>query len=239
MKKLSIVIPCYNESKNIPLILQKFESVLGNIDIEVVLVDNGSYDDTPQVLQENVAKYSFARTIKVEKNCGYGFGILAGLKQATGNFLGWTHADLQTDPADVVAAYKMLEKKHWPEDLYVKGCRSGRSLFDLFFTVGMSCFESVFLRKLFWDINAQPNIFHKSFFEKWNNPPHDFSLDLYAVFMAKSMNLKFVRFNVLFTKRLYGEASNASLKNKMKLIKRTLVFSNKLKKELKDGADCS
>ncbi|HRG76152.1 MAG TPA: glycosyltransferase family 2 protein, partial [Leptospiraceae bacterium] len=98
--KLSIVVPCYNEEKNIPLVLEKFQSVIKRDDVEVILVNNGSKDNSQLVLNELIPKYSFARTVLVEVNQGYGFGILSGLKEAKGDYIGWTHADMQTDPYD-------------------------------------------------------------------------------------------------------------------------------------------
>ena len=84
------------------------------------------------------------------------------------------------------------------------------------------------------DINAQPNIFHRSFFESWDNPPHDFSLDLYALYMAKKRKISVVRFDVLFPERIHGTSSwNTGFAAKKKFIKRTLDFSSKLKKRLK------
>ena len=68
--------------------------------VEVILVDNGSTDNTPQVLEELLPLNSNCRSIRVEENQGYGFGILSGLKIAKGDIIGWTHADMQTDPQD-------------------------------------------------------------------------------------------------------------------------------------------
>lgn len=236
MKKLSIVIPCYNEEKNLPLILQKFSQVIQRDDVEVILVNNGSKDNSEQVLQELLPQYPFARTVKVEVNQGYGFGILSGLAAAEGEYIGWTHADMQTDPADVLKALGIIESHGSPKDLYVKGNRKGRPAFDQFFTSGMSLFESVYLGAKLHDINAQPNIFHRSFYESWVNPPHDFSLDLFALFMARKRKLNVVAFDVVFPPRIHGHSSwNTGLGAKWKFIKRTLDFSVKLKKDLKRG----
>lgn len=230
MKKLSIVIPCYNEAHNIPLLLERFERVIDDCDIEVILVDNGSLDNSAQILTTLLPRYPFATTVRVEKNQGYGFGILTGLRAARGDFLGWTHADMQTDPFDVVKAYRLLKSKFFETDLFIKGKRKGRSMFDQFFTLSMSTFESLYLSTPLWDINGQPTIFHQSFFATWDNPPHDFSLDLYAYYMAKEKHLKVLRFNVIFAKRRYGTASNATLGAKWRLTKRTIMFSRQLKK---------
>ena len=231
--KLSLVIPCYNEAKNIPLILERFAAVLTRNDIELILVDNGSRDDSGEVLARLLPKHPFARTVRVEVNQGYGFGVRAGLAAAAGEYTGWTHADMQTDPFDAVRALQEIEQRGNPRDIFVKGSRKGRPLFDKVFTVGMSLFETVYLGQRLWDINAQPNIFHRSFLEQWRNPPDDFSLDLYTLYLARRQGLKIVRFDVVFPPRVHGTSSwNTSIGAKWKFIKRTLDFSVNLKRGL-------
>lgn len=232
--KLSVIVPCYNEEKNIPLILEKFNKTIQRDDIEIILVNNGSTDESQKVFDDLLPKYNFAKLVKVQTNQGYGFGITSGLKEAKGEFIGYTHADMQTDPADCLRALDIIEKQDEPQKCYIKGDRKGRALFDQFFTIGMSFFETMYLGKKLWDINAQPNIFHKSFFEGIKKScPKDFSLDLYFLYMAKKMNYNVIRFDVIFPPRIHGESSwNTGLASKYKFIKRTLDFSFKLKKEL-------
>ncbi len=231
--KLSIVVPCYNEQENIPLILDRFSEVIKRDDIEVVLVDNGSTDESSKILAKLVPQYSFARTTRVEVNQGYGYGIVQGLKVCEGDFIGWTHADMQTDPADLIKALDIIEINDDNKKIYVKGNRKGRPVFDQFFTSGMSLFETIYMGVKLYDVNAQPNVFSREFFESWQNPPKDFSLDLYALYMAQKLRLKVERFDVQFPERIYGEShwNNGSLKAKWKFIKRTLDFSFKLKKQ--------
>ena len=115
----------------------------------------------------------------------------------------------------------------------MKGLREKRPILDNIFTVGMSIFESLLLRKPFWDINAQPTMFSRNFFETWESPPDDFSLDLYAYFEAVKQNKKIKRIAVHFDRRLYGQSSwNISARSKLQFIKRTISFSLKLKKSV-------
>jgi glycosyltransferase involved in cell wall biosynthesis len=231
--RLSIVVPCYNEERNIPLILEKFNRVIQTDDIEVILVDNGSTDGSEKVFNRLVPNYTFARVLKVKKNQGYGFGISSGLKEAKGEFIGYSHADMQTDPADVLKALEIIMQSSNPRNSYVKGDRKKRIFLDQFFTIGMSMFETIYLKTKLWDINAQPNIFHRSFFSNLNNIPKDFSLDLYLLYMAKKNGVNVIRFDVVFPPRIHGESSwNTGLSSKWKFIKRTMEFSVKLKKEL-------
>ncbi len=228
--KLSVTVPCYNESKTIPFLLERFNEVIKRDDIEVIFVNNGSEDDTQDVLDRLLGKYRFARTLRIETNLGYGLGITSGLKYGTGEYLAWTHADMQTDPYDVVRGLELIERSGYRKNIFVKGTRIKRPLSDSIFTWGMNIFESMYLGAGLTDINAQPNIFHRSFFESWVNPPDDFSLDLYAFYMARKAKLEVVRFEVLFKKRIYGTSHwNVGCRSKWKFIKRTLDFSFKLK----------
>ena len=231
--KLSVVIPCYNEAKNIPFLLERLSTVVKRNDIEIVLVDNGSTDETESVLSHLLPAHPFVKIVNVSINQGYGYGILSGLRESTGEYIGWTHADLQTDPQDAIKALDIIETMHYPENVYVKGSRKRRPLFDLFFTLGMSLFETAYLKTMLWDINAQPNIFHRSFFESWTSPPHDFALDLYALYRARRQHVDIVRFPVLFLPRQHGHSHwNTSLSAKWRFIKRTLQFSREMKRGL-------
>lgn len=230
--RLSLVIPCYNEAANLPLLLERCRKLTEQSDIEVVLVDNGSTDDSPAVLRDLLPSFPGCRSIRVEKNKGYGFGVLAGLKAAAGEILAWTHADMQTDPVDVLSGLNIFEKHGL--DIFVKGRRYGRPLSDVAFTVGMSFFETVLLRKRLWDINAQPTMFSRQFFESWRGPPHDFSLDLYVYYQAVRTNLIVHRFPVLFGERAHGVSHwNVNWAAKRKFIYRTIGFSLQLRRSLR------
>ncbi len=230
----SIVIPCYNEEKNITLIVERVKPLLVRKDIELILVDNGSTDTTRSQIKHYTQQYPVIKLCTVKKNIGYGFGILSGLRVARGTFVGWTHADLQTDPMDTLKALAILQQQPLPETIFVKGRRYGRPLFDKFFTWGMNIFETLILRTFLYEINAQPNVFHRSFLTLLKQPPNDFSFDLYTYYLAKKNNYTLKRFPVYFGKRIYGESKwNTGLKAKFKFIKRTLKFSFQLKKLLK------
>ena len=239
--KFSLIIPCYNEAKGLGELVEAclnagFEAQ-DHHRFEIILVDNGSTDESAQLLPELVAPHALLKTLRVENNQGYGFGILQGLKAATGDVIGWTHADLQTNPADLLAAVPFFENE---EAVFAKGRRYGRPLFDEFFTIGMSFFEMLLLRRLFWDINAQPTLFPRRFFEAWEAPPHDFSLDLYAYYLAKKHHLPVRRFPVYFGDRKYGVSHwNIDWKSKVKFIRRTIDFSLELKKRYHDATDRS
>lgn len=232
--RLSLVIPCYNEAKNLPLLVARLRECIVRDDVEVVLVDNGSTDASPQLLATLLADQAQLRCVRVEVNQGYGYGILAGLRATRGEVIGWTHADLQTDPADALRALEAFGPEAPAQDVFVKGRRQGRPLGDTVFTVGMSIFESLLLGRRLWDINAQPTLFPKAFFATWRDPPHDFSLDLYAYYEAKRQRLKIARIPVTFGARAHGVSHwNVNWRAKLRFIARTVRYSIALRRALR------
>jgi len=229
--KFSLVIPCYNESDNIPLLLNRCRGLGALEGCEIILVNNGSSDNSKNILTQLVPNYAGCRVVNVPVNKGYGYGILAGLQAAKGEIIGWTHADLQTDPQDAKFGLELFDKHG--HGIFVKGKRYGRPLADTAFTFGMTAFETLLLGKSMQDINAQPTMFSKEFFETWESPPNDFSLDLYAYYLAKKRSLKISRFPVKFGERAYGVSTwNVDWRSKWKFIRRTIEFSIELKKRL-------
>ena len=110
--KLSIIIPCYNEAENIPLLIESINNVYKS-DTEIILVDNGSTDNTCDVLLKELESINNAsiRLVRVENNIGYGHGIMAGVKEAKSQIIAWTHADLQTDVRDVYNGYEIFRNQ--------------------------------------------------------------------------------------------------------------------------------
>lgn len=237
---ISIAVPCYNEQDNVTHIIEQFNTVIEEtkIDCEVLLVNNGSTDNSQKAFETALSRLKSGHPFKVVNipvNQGYGYGILAGLAEASGDILAWTHADLQTDPGDVFTAYKKyLNNKH-SKELIIKGKRKKRALTEAFFTFGMQVIAAVFLRTWLDDINAQPKLFSREFYKKHieQEAPHDFSLDLYLLYQAKK-HAEILSIPVYFKPRLHGEAKGGgSFKTRIKLIKRTLGYIIKLSSQIK------
>ncbi len=238
-KKLSIVVPCFNEAQNITRVLTKLDDLLKDkSNIEVLVVDGCSTDETPEELKrifEHLDPQKF-KLILTETRGGYGHDIIHALSQASGDVLSWTHADLQTDPYDVIKAFDLYlntEEDH----TFIKGKRKNRQFIESFFTFGMQVVVWFVLKKCLTDINAQPKLFSREFYNKYlkKNYPSDFSLDLYAMYQAKANGYNVKTLPVEFRKRLYGEAKGGggSWKGRIQLIKRTFKYIFKLKAQLK------
>ena len=239
MTDLSIVIPCYNEAENIPLIVNRLTEILEKETtrtIEIVLVNNGSTDNSKEVFKAILTDQhqSNFKVVHIKENQGYGHGILEGLSQSKGDTLSWTHADMQTDPYDVIKAYDSYISKD-STTVFVKGKRKNRRLLEAFFTFGMQVVALVALKTYLDDINAQPKLFSRAFYSDHikDNAPLDFSLDLYTLYKAKTHATCIIEIPVYFKKRQFGEAKGGgSWKTRIKLIKRTLAYIFELKKQI-------
>ncbi|MBL0341435.1 MAG: glycosyltransferase family 2 protein [Bacteroidetes bacterium] len=103
-KKLSIIIPCYNEAQTIHRILDKVNSVKlsGNIEKEIILVNDCSKDGTKEVLEKYVASHPDInyRLLHHEVNKGKGAALHTGIKHATGEYLVIQDADLEYNPEE-------------------------------------------------------------------------------------------------------------------------------------------
>lgn len=207
--KLSVVLPCYNESKSIPAILKRFSEVIGNRPVELILVNNGSFDNTAEVLKKELknSKYKFARTVLVKKNRGYGYGIMFGLKHCKGDILSYSHADQQCDPNDVIRSYDELLKRPDITKVLMKGHRKKRILSEWIITKSLQVVTAVILWKIFDDINGQPKVFHKSFFNKLVDAPKDFKFDLYIQYMANKNKMKVACIPVDWVRRKHGRSN--------------------------------
>lgn len=235
---LSIVLPCYNEKDNLPELFKRLDLVAtSNNQLEIILVNNGSTDGSIEVFEKELAKRdkNVFRVTTVEKNIGYGFGILSGLRSASGNVLAVTHADRQTDPMDVLKALDIYNHEN-DEHLLVKGTRVNRRMSEAVFSYGMGLLSSLALGVRLKEINAQPKLFSKEFFnEVHEKAPLDFSLDLYFLYCAKQSG-RIIEFPVQFSKRLAGEAKGGSGSNwkvRRKLIKRSFSYIFELRKQIK------
>jgi glycosyltransferase involved in cell wall biosynthesis len=228
-----IVIPCFNEGKNLEKLVSECERVtqLSEYQVGFILVNNGSTDGSDKTFLELVAGVNFIKYVSLTHNQGYGGGILAGLEQAVAPISGWTHADLQTPLADCLTGVTSIQNGEG----FAKGRRTGRKAGDKLFSLGMGLFESILFRRRLFEINAQPTIFRTKLLKEWKNPPSDFSLDLYALVMASKGGVKIARFPVNFLPRQFGESKwNLGFKSRIKFIRRTLSYSFVLRRALNE-----
>tara|TARA_B100000401_G_scaffold431200_1_gene366937 strand:- start:258 stop:956 length:699 start_codon:yes stop_codon:yes gene_type:complete len=96
---LSIIIPVFNEEKTILEILKKIkESLSGENNYEVIVIDDGSRDNTLKLLENNKSLYN--KLIINEINKGKGFAVIKGIEASEGKYIAFQDADLEYDPIE-------------------------------------------------------------------------------------------------------------------------------------------
>ena len=94
---VSVIVPLFNEEENVSILQSELNTALGEIDHEIIFVDDGSLDRTV----ERIVTAPNVRVIRFEKNTGQSAAIYAGLEAARGATAVLIDGDLQNDPADI------------------------------------------------------------------------------------------------------------------------------------------
>lgn len=129
--ELSIVIPAYNEEDNIETIIKQSLEFLSQEGTrsEIIVVDDGSGDNTFLLLQKLQEEDSRIRVLRHSVKKGMGSALLTGYKQARGKYLTWIPADGQIHPLQLNALFKEREKYDFVTAAYIQRADSWIRLF--------------------------------------------------------------------------------------------------------------
>ena len=111
-KKISIVVPCYNEQEVVPMFYKELNNVINkleNVELELILVNDGSKDNTLKEFKELASQDERVKYISFSKNFGKEAAMYAGLEAATGDYIAIMDADLQDPPKLLIDMYNILE----------------------------------------------------------------------------------------------------------------------------------
>jgi dolichol-phosphate mannosyltransferase len=110
--EISVVVPVYNEEKNLPILITQLSEVLEGVGkpYEMIFVDDGSNDGSRKILKELVSRYPQIRILGFKRNCGETAAGAAGLKEAKGKIVITIDADLQNDPRDIPTMLEYLKE---------------------------------------------------------------------------------------------------------------------------------
>jgi glycosyltransferase involved in cell wall biosynthesis len=231
-----LVVPAYNESKNLEALIQRTvasaeQAGFGAEDFRFIVVNNGSGDDSSKVLSalKDGSLGRWFEVVDVPVNKGYGYGIWQGLQSTRSEYVGWSHADLQCDPANAFKALEQL-RASGAQKMVVKGSRVGRSKKEIFVSRVFEFMANVILGLGVKELNAQPKVFRRELLLHLSNPPWTFAFDLYVLYTAKRNGYLIREFEVLFPARIHGFSNwSASFFRRYRTILRMIIYMFELR----------
>ena len=114
MEKISVVIPCYNEEKAIPIFYKEMNKVMDKmkkLDFELIFVDDGSSDSTLEVCKNLAKEDKRVKFLSFSRNFGKEAGIYAGLNKSTGDYVTLMDVDLQDPPELLPKMYNLIKEE--------------------------------------------------------------------------------------------------------------------------------
>jgi glycosyltransferase involved in cell wall biosynthesis len=110
-KKLSVIIPIYNEEGNIPALFERLNSVVSKMDVEpeFLFVNDGSRDNSIALIKALAAKNTFVKYIDFSRNFGHQVAVSAGLDKASGDAIVIIDADLQDPPELIIEMFNKMQ----------------------------------------------------------------------------------------------------------------------------------
>jgi glycosyltransferase involved in cell wall biosynthesis len=204
---LSLVMPCYNEQGcvgfTVPGLVEAFRRA--RYRLELVAVDNGSVDSTGEMLRELAARYPEVVVHRVDRNEGYGNGLLAGFPLCTAPWIGIIPADGQVDPEDTVFLFRAVVSANRK----VLGKARRRFRMDGLARKVVSVSYNAFAWAL-WpgleslDLNGNPKILPRDVLHAMDLKSRDWLLDPEIMIKAHYMGLPVLEFNVFSRMRGSG-----------------------------------
>ncbi len=216
MRKISVVIPVWNEEQNIASLVKRVHDSLSKekITYEIVFIDDHSTDDTKKILKTLAKKYNISIFDKEGKK-GKSFSLIEGFEKAQNDIVAMIDADLQYPPE---ALPKMLEKIEKGEADIVVANRVKVNTSKIRKFISRS-FRFIFGKVLFGlenDIQAGLKVLRKELIYEANiNPSSSWTLDLELLHKAKNLGYVIQNYDIFFEKRKNG-------KSKVSLVKASL-----------------
>jgi glycosyltransferase involved in cell wall biosynthesis len=197
--ELSLVLPCYNEelclNYTVPPLARTFADA--GINLEIVLVDNGSKDGTSRVIDDLIKRGLPVVKAVVPVNRGQGLGITTGFQSCTGRYIGYLCADGQVGPESVLAIYRLL--KDSPVPTLAKARRRFRQdgwmrkIISVAFN-GLMLVIFPGIKSL--DVNGNPKILPADIVRFMELSSEDWFLETEVMLKSRHLRLKVIEINV-------------------------------------------
>jgi glycosyltransferase involved in cell wall biosynthesis len=232
MPSISLVLPAYNEADNIEPIVAEATPVLESVadEYEIVVVDDGSADDTAGVTHRVMETNPHVRLVQHPVNQGFGASVFSGLTSAEKDWILYTDADRQfvlgeleeflpyTDQADLIAGYRAPRRDPFMRVLYGKGWSMLCTLFFGYTVRDVDCGFKLFRREIIQELAPQIASRGATFSIEW-------------LARAKRAGYRFVELPVTHRPRVAGSQTGANIDVIVRAFRELLQFRIQLWRE--------
>ena len=223
---ISFIMPCFNEEEVIEYTIPRFVRAFADAGypLELVACDNGSSDRTGEILQRFAEQGLPIVIHRVERNEGYGNGVLQALPHCSAPWVGIIPADGQVDAEDVVRVYEsvmnssgsVLAKVH-------RRFRLDGPMRSVISAVYNSFMRLLWPRLGSFDVNGSPKLLHRNVIDAMQLQSKDWLLDAEIMIKAQQMGLQVIEMNVFARMREHG-TSHVDAGTTWQFVKRLLQF---------------
>lgn len=115
MDKISIIVPCYNESESLFTYYKETTKILLKIKIkyEIIFIDDGQKDNTLKIIKDLTRKNQNIKYLSLSRNFGKEAALIAGLNISSGNIISFMDADLQDPPYLLSKMYELIKNNNY------------------------------------------------------------------------------------------------------------------------------
>jgi dolichol-phosphate mannosyltransferase len=210
---LTIIVPVYNEKKYIKYLLKKLINVK-KIKKQIIIVDDGSFDGTSDILRKYFIKSKFIdKIIFHKKNFGKGAAIKSAQKYVKGDYVAIQDADLEYNPKDLVKLYKYIKVNKYDVVYGSRVLNKDKFQNTKNFTHLLRIWGNIFLTKCSNFINRQNltdahtcyKVFKKNIFKKINLKEKGFAFCPEVTTKLSKLNYKIYEVSISYNGRTYND----------------------------------